>query len=52
LSTRSERRRTARERQLIFASVGRRRRSLAAISILWLTTAALVAVLVVILANA
>jgi uncharacterized membrane protein len=51
--TRSEPRRTSprRERQPIFARVGQRRRSLAAMAILWLTAAALLAVLVVILAN-
>ncbi|HEX6460386.1 MAG TPA: hypothetical protein VF032_15810 [Thermoleophilaceae bacterium] len=52
MSTRSEQRNTARERPPIFVSVGRRRRSLAAISILALTAVTLVAVLVVILANA
>jgi hypothetical protein len=54
MSTSTEPRRAARDpdRVPIFASVGQRRRSLSGLAILALTTAALVAVLVVILANA
>lgn len=54
MSTSSEPRRPARhpERTPIFASVGQRRRSLSGVAILVLTIAALVAALVVIVANA
>jgi hypothetical protein len=54
MSTSTEPRRAARDpdRVPIFASVGQRRRSLSGLAILALTAAALVAVLVVILANA